>query len=137
MPIQGGCLCGQFRYEIAAEAPKAARVCWCRVCQYLGAGTGTGNAVFDKAALTSTGELSTYVSIADSGSKMTRSFCAKCGTPVFSEAEPRPNVIIVRVGTLDNPELGKPSGTIWTSAAPNWACIDEGLPQGEGQALPG
>lgn len=136
MPITGGCLCKQLRYEIAAEAPMAARVCWCRVCQYLGAGTGTANSTFAKDAITITGERAIHTSIADSGSVMHRSFCPKCGTPVFSEAEPRPHLIIVRVGTLDDPEIGKPMATIWTAAAPSWACIAEDLPRGEGQTAP-
>jgi hypothetical protein len=136
MPISGGCLCGQLRYEIASEKPIVARVCWCRVCQYLGAGLGTANALFEKAALNATGERATFTSQADSGATMFRSFCPKCGTPVFSEAEPRPDFIIVRVGTLDDPEIGKPVGTIWTSSAPSWACIDEDLPKGARGTLP-
>ncbi len=136
MPISGGCLCKQLRYEIAAEAPIAARVCWCRVCQYTGAGSGTANAVFAKDAITITGERKAYTSIADSGAVMHRSFCPECGTPVFSEAEPRPNVIIVRVGTLDDPELGRPAATIWAASAPSWACFDPTLPRGDGQTAP-
>jgi hypothetical protein len=131
MPITGGCLCKQLRYEIAAQAPMVARVCWCRVCQYIGAGSGTANAVFPKEAFTITGERKSYTSIADSGAVMHRSFCPDCGTPVFSEAEPRPHVLIVRVGTLDDPELGKPVATIWTSSAPSWACTDATLPRFE------
>ena len=136
MPITGGCLCGQLRYEIAAEAPITARICWCRVCQYLGAGTGAAGAAFAREALTMTGERSIFTSTADSGATMRRSFCPTCGTPVFSEADPRPHLIFVRVGTLDDPEIGKPVGTIWTKSAPSWACIDEGLPKGEGQPPP-
>ena len=136
MPITGGCLCGQLRYEIAAEAPITARICWCRVCQYLGAGSGTANAAFPKAALASTGERAVYESVADSGATMRRSFCPRCGTQAFSEADARPEVIIVRVGTLDDPEIGKPVATIWTGSAPSWACIDAGLPSGEGQTPP-
>ena len=136
MPISGGCLCKQLRYEIAAYAPMAARVCWCRVCQYIGAGSGTANAVFPREAVTIAGERKSYTSIADSGAVMHRSFCPECGTPVFSEAEPRPHHIIVRVGTLDDPELGKPTATIWASSAPSWACIDAALPRGEGQTAP-
>ena len=136
MPISGGCLCKRLRYEIAADAPIAARACWCRLCQFLGAGSGTVNVVFPKDAVTITGERKTYTSIADSGAVMRRSFCPDCGTPVFSEAEPRPHQIIVRTGTLDDPELGKPTATIWTSTAPSWACIDPTLPRGERQTPP-
>ena len=84
-----------------------------------------------KEAITITGASKSYTSIADSGSVMQRSFCPDCGTPVFSEAEPRPELIIVRAGTLDDPELGKPTATIWTSSAPSWACVDSALPQFE------
>jgi hypothetical protein len=52
---------------------------------------------------------------------------------VFSEAEPRPHQIIVRAGTLDDPNQAKPGGIIWTKSAPSWACFDPGLPQIEGQ----
>ncbi len=136
MPISGGCLCGQLRYEVASEKPIVVRVCWCRVCQYVGAGSGTVNAIFPKAALTTTGERTVYTSQADSGATMRRAFCPTCGTPVFSEADPRPDFVVVRVGTLDDPEIGKPAGTIWTKSAPSWACIATDLPMGEGQILP-
>ena len=63
----------------------------CRVCQYLGAGSGTVNAIFARDAVTVSSSLTDYVSRADSGSVMHRRFCAKCGTPIFSEAEPRPH----------------------------------------------
>jgi hypothetical protein len=37
MIISGGCRCGAVRYKIDAE-PITARHCWCRDCQYIGAG---------------------------------------------------------------------------------------------------
>jgi hypothetical protein len=136
MAITGGCLCGAVRYEIKADAPLWARQCWCRVCQYIGAGSGTVNAIFMKDAVAVSGPLTDYVNRADSGSVMHRRFCTRCGTPVFTEAEPRPNTIGVRVGTLDDPSLTAPGAIIWTKSAPAWACFDPGLPQSEGQAPP-
>ena len=97
-------------------------------------GSGTANAVFPREAVKITGERKSYTSIADSGSVMHRSFCPDCGTGVFSEAEPRPNLIIVRVGTWDDPEIGKPTASIWASSAPSWAFIDATLPQFDGPA---
>ena len=133
MTIAGGCLCGKVRYEIAAEAPLRARQCWCRLCQYLSAGGGTINAIFPKEAFRVTGETAVFTSIADSGAVVHRRFCPSCGTHLFSEAEPRPHLIVVRVGSLDNRELGKPGQIIWTKMAPSWACFDPTLPQTEGQ----
>ena len=77
MAITGGCLCGAVRFTIEADAPLGVRQCWCRVCQYLGAGSGTVNAIFSKEAVTVSGPLIDYVSTADSGSIMHRRFCAK------------------------------------------------------------
>jgi hypothetical protein len=133
MAISGGCLCGAVRFEIAAEAPLGVRQCWCRVCQYVGAGSGTINAIFAKDAVKISGPLTDYVMTADSGSIMHRRFCAVCGTPLFSEAEQRPNHIIIRAGALDDPNLAPPAATIWTRSAPSWACFDPKLPQTEGQ----
>ena len=136
MAITGGCLCRAVRFEIKAEAPLAVRRCWCRVCQYLGAGGGTVNAIFRKEDVAVSGPLTDYVSYADSGSTMHRRFCAQCGTPVFSEAEPRPHEIIARVGTLDDPNMAKPGGIIWTKSAPSWAWLHPDLPRTEGQPAP-
>ncbi|HEY8507000.1 MAG TPA: GFA family protein [Steroidobacteraceae bacterium] len=133
--ITGGCLCRQVRYRVDA-APIVTRVCWCRLCQYLGAGSSTVNVCFPASAMTIEGETKTYTSVADSGNVMHRRFCPNCGTALFSEAESRPHLIFVRAGTLDDPEIARPAMTIWTSQAPTWACIDPQLPQVEKQPPP-
>lgn len=135
MAVTGGCLCKAVRYEIAAE-PIAARTCWCRLCQYIGAGSATVNAAFHTNAVAISGELRDYRSVADSGAVMHRRFCPTCGTHLFSEAESRPHLIFVRAGTLDNPEIARPIATIWADSAPSWACIDESIPRIEGQPPP-
>ena len=135
MEITGGCLCRAVRYRFAA-APIVTRVCWCRVCQYLGAGSATVNACFPTNAMHVEGHTQDYISVADSGTVMHRRFCPQCGTPLFSEAETRPHLVFVRVGTLDDPEVARPDATIWTASAPTWACIDTTLPALERQAPP-
>ena len=135
MEVTGGCLCRQVRYRITA-APIVTRMCWCRLCQYLGAGSSTVNVCFPSNAITIEGEMKDYSNVADSGNVMHRRFCPNCGTSLFSEAEVRPHLIFVRAGTLDDPEIAKPSATIWTSQAPTWACFDSKLPQIEGQPPP-
>jgi hypothetical protein len=135
MAVTGGCKCGKVRFRAEAE-PIAARACWCRDCQYLASGNAALNALFPCAAVTVTGETSDFVSTADSGTVMHRRFCPTCGTPLFSQAESRPHIIIVRVGALDEPEIGRPGGTIWTGSAPSWAHIDPDLPSIPGQPAP-
>jgi hypothetical protein len=135
MKITGGCLCGAVRFE-STEAPAITRVCWCRLCQYLGAGSGTVNACFKTENFSIYGVTSDYSSIADSGNVMHRAFCPSCGTPMFSRAEARPHLIFVRAGTLDDPEMAPPAMTIWTAQAPSWGSIAPELPCVEHQPPP-
>ena len=135
MEVTGGCLCRQVRYRITS-APIVTRICWCRVCQYLGAGNATVNVCFPSNAITIEGEMKDYRSVAESGNVMHRRFCPSCGTSLFSEAEVRPHLIFVRAGALDDPEIAKPSATIWTSQAPSWACMNASLPKIERQPPP-
>jgi hypothetical protein len=128
-------LCGKIRYE-SASSPIVARICWCRVCQYLGAGSGTVNVCFAAASLKIHGLTGDYRSVADSGNVMHRRFCPDCGTQLFSAAEARPHLIFVRAGTLDDREIAKPAVTIWTSQAPSWACISDTLPKFDRQPPP-
>src|SRR5215510_7300742 len=135
MTVTGRCLCGAVRWE-SLELPIVTRVCWCRDCQYLGAGSGTVNACFRTATFKVAGDTSDLSSVADSGNRVHRRFCPKCGTPLFSEAEARPHLIFVRVGTFDDPNLAKPAMSIWAASAPSWACMNEGLPKVEKQPPP-
>lgn len=127
MQITGGCRCGAVRYTAGAQ-PIATRVCWCRDCQYFAAGSATVNLVFRSEAVSLSGPLRAYASDADSGNRMHRQFCERCGTPVSSAAESRPHLLVLRAGTLDDPALARPDLTIWTESAPPWAQIDRSLP---------
>jgi hypothetical protein len=116
----------------------AARQCWCRVCQALSCGSGSNNIIVQTRDLAVDGELTAYRSIADSGSRMVRNFCPRCGTQVLSASEDRPDLVVVRAGVLSDREIAAPEAVIWTSSAPSWACIDETLPRFPSQpgALP-
>ena len=124
--ITGGCLCGAVRFR-ATEGPISARVCWCTVCQKIGAGGPTVGAAFRTETVTVEGPLTDYVSIADSGNRMRRSFCGDCGTHLFSESSGNLQNMVIRVGTLDDAGDIRPSVVIWTDSAPAWAHIDPSL----------
>ena len=121
----GGCLCGSVRYRLSGE-PVASRTCWCRDCQRI-ASNGTVNAIFPKTAISVTGELVEYTSVASSGNAVTRRFCPRCGSHLFAENSGRPSLAVVRLGTLDEPSSIKPAVNIWCSSAPAWASFDPAL----------
>lgn len=89
--------------------------------------------VFPTRAVTIIGELHDYASVADDGNKMHRRFCPNCGVHLFSEAEERPNMIVIRAGTLDDAEQVAIEEIIWTSEAPSWAYLNPNLPHIEKQ----
>jgi hypothetical protein len=133
--ITGRCFCGAVRFQFD-QAPIAVRACWCRDCQYLASGNASVNAIFRTESFTLSGEVSEYVSKADSGNIMRRRFCPTCGTPLFSHSSSRPEVMVVRVGALDDRELGGPASYIWTASAPSWGHVDPDLPNSAGQPVP-
>ena len=130
--ITGGCLCGSVRYE-ANTPPIMTRACWCRTCQYFAAGSATINVVFPTEAVTISGELRDFESAADSGNKMHRKFCPSCGVHIFSMAEVRSHILIIRAGTLDDQDNVKIDALIWTSSAPKWVYLDPSILQFEKQ----
>jgi hypothetical protein len=97
---------------------------------------GTVNVFFPSEAVKVEGALSDDTSQAASGNLMHRQFCPTCGTPVFTQTEARRHMIGVRAGTLDDPEIGKPQMTIWTSSAPSWAVFDPNIQRHEKQSPP-
>jgi hypothetical protein len=130
----GQCLCGAVRYRISAE-PLITRVCWCRTCQRIAA-NGTVNMLVPTSGLEVSGVLSEYLSTADSGNQMRRRFCPTCGSHLFANAASRPQLTVVRVGTLDDPSTVRPAMNIWAHRAPSWACLDTALERVEGQPSP-
>lgn len=131
----GRCFCGAVRIRLDAP-PVARRACWCRDCQYLSCGNASINLTVARGSLTITGPTAEYVSTADSGSVMRRRFCPSCGTPLFSESSRRPDFVVVRAGAMDDPEIGRPAGMIWTASAPPWGFVDTSLPCFAQQAPP-
>lgn len=128
MAHTGQCLCGQVRFAIDAE-PLGARMCWCRDCQRIASGSATVNVLFPEDTVHYKGKVTTLELIADSGNRVERGFCPKCGAQMYSKTiEPRGMPMRVRAGTLDNPELMAPQAIIWASSAPHWATLDPSLP---------
>lgn len=128
MTTTGQCFCGQARFTIEVD-PVGARMCWCRDCQRIASGSATANVLFPEGTVAFTGEITTIEKVADSGNRVERGFCPKCGSQIYARTpEVAGAPIRIRVGTLDDPELMAPQAIIWTDSAPSWAVLDPALP---------
>jgi hypothetical protein len=63
----------------------------------------------------------------DSGRKIERGFCAKCGSNLFAKLERIPNGIGIRAGTLDDPSQYAPLMDFYVSSAQPWDTLNPEL----------
>jgi hypothetical protein len=128
MMIKGGCLCGAVRYTVEAD-PTTATVCRCRDCQKF---TGSALAALvrvTKEVLTIEGALKTFTSIGGSGNPILRYFCPECGSSIAEESGTRPGMIILNVGTFDDPSVAKPGREIFRDDALPWIEVHGEIPR--------
>lgn len=119
MEIKGGCLCGAVRYSATAE-PAFSAVCYCRDCQrFTGSAFGTLVGI-PKAALKVDGTPKTFSGLGGSGKPILRHFCPECGSSIAEEPATRPGLIILNVGTLDDPAPVTPTREIFCDDALSW-----------------
>ena len=58
-----------------------------------------------------------------------RVFCGTCGSPIISKRESLPEVVRVRIGTLDTPIDAKVSAHIFVGSKTDWHDIHDNAPQ--------
>lgn len=131
MTIQGGCLCGQVRYQ--AADPTMTVICHCTHCQKQSGGAFSIMVVSPRESFTFEGPLKTYEDTGDSGAKVLRRFCATCGSPILTEGG---EVAIIKAGTLDDTSGLKPTVQLYCDSAQPWVPLDtmKGFKKGFGSA---
>ena len=127
--ITGGCLCGNIRYTVSAPIEKII-ACHCTHCQKA-SGTGAShNAVVPSSAVVFTaGKPRLFADMAQSGNILNRYFCADCGSPIYSQRAKAPEMMVLKVGTLDAPGDMHLVMNIWTNSARPWMHRDPATEQ--------
>ena len=128
-PFSGGCYCGAVRYECSSE-PVHSVHCFCEHCQkFTGTQMSTNIAVPKSSVRVTKGQPAEFTTTGDSGKKVKRSFCAKCGSPLFSEPELLEGTLIIKVGSLDDSSWVQPAASIYVESAASWSTLPEGIPR--------
>lgn len=124
----GGCRCKAITITVYAK-PKMMVQCHCLDCQKL-SGTGhTSNAYFATEDVKIEGEPSEFTVIADSGARMTRSFCPTCGSRLFGRNSERPDLVAISVGCLDDHSWYSPQIVLYASRKHDWDITADHLPR--------
>ena len=113
--ITGSCLCGQISYQAEAALLFQAH-CHCQDCRKNGGSAFAALAFVPIESLNWQGETQTFSHNADSGTKMTKHFCANCGSQLFGTNSNRPDRIHIKVGTMDDAKWFQPQCNVWASS---------------------
>lgn len=125
MKLEGRCYCGNVRY-VAEGEPMLQAQCHCRECQYITGGAPNTFIVMPAAGHKYTKGTPKAFTRSDLERAVTREFCPDCGTHLATKPPGRP-VVVVKVGTLDNPAQFTPQMAIFTVDKQPFHQIPEGL----------
>jgi hypothetical protein len=125
----GGCLCGAVRYESEGE-PLFSLFCHCRDCQHQSGSAFIAAMRVPAAGFRLTkGEPKLYGRSSDAGNAVTLAFCGECGCPLFIRVSARPDIVGLRVGSLDDPSEFRPEADIFVKSAQPWDPMNPDLPK--------
>lgn len=135
MKVTGGCYCGELRYEADGDALFKAQ-CHCRECQYIAGGSPNVTMGMPEGGFKYTKGEPKQFKRSDLDAPVTREFCGNCGTSILSRAPGAPGMVLLKVGTFDDPsQFEGPQVAIYTMDKQTFHSIPEGIPAFEG--LPG
>lgn len=116
-----------MRYGIALDAPPAIYCCHCHVCQRATGSAFAAQAVVPVSALSVAGSTVTAAVMTD-GRVSVQHFCGACHARFYNTNSARPDVAIVRAGTLDRSEELECRAHIFTDYRQRWVVIWDDVP---------
>lgn len=123
--LQGGCLCGEVRYE-AGDRPFHATICHCSMCRRA---AGAPMVAWFSVPLADDRVIAGAPRLFASSDRAERSFCPRCGTPLTFRSADAPGEIDITTASLDDPEAVPPADHTRTSARLGWLRLADGLPE--------
>jgi hypothetical protein len=126
--IQGGCRCGAVRYELALDALPSTYACHCLDCQTWSGSAFSQQTFLPEAALTVTGPVVVHEFTTPSGNTSTQRMCGVCHARIYNTNSARPNVAVVRAGTLDRSNELRVVAHIWVKRKQHWLTLPEAVP---------
>jgi len=123
----GSCLCGKVKFTIENEI-KDIIYCHCSLCRKAQGSAFATNANVNTEYfnfLTGENNLTAY----QYNETQTKLFCKTCGSPIMSKNTLHPNIIRIRLGTIDSEITERPKAHIFVRSKANWENISGTLPE--------
>ena len=127
MTHSGRCYCDKINYEF--DDPIHNQIlCYCRECRYLSGGDANASIIITENKFRITkGTLKTHTR-EDLQNPRIRFFCGDCGTHICVKSPPRPGMLVLKVGTLDDHSWFKPKTAIYCIDKQPYHEIPDGVP---------
>lgn len=124
---RGSCLCGGVQYELDAELGEFG-YCHCTSCRKASGSAHAANAPIDRQYFRLVSGAQVLREFESSPGKL-RAFCSRCGSPIYAYLVSSPEVIRIRLGSLDTPFGKQPRAHTFVSDKAPWEPIGDDLPQ--------
>jgi len=124
--FSGRCLCGAVTFESSSK-PMFQANCHCDDCRRSGGSTYASYAFVADEALTVSGDTASYQHQSDSGTTMTKMFCANCGSQLFTANSGAAGRRGVRVGAIEDASWFQPQANVYASRKLPSTPIDAGV----------
>lgn len=127
--LNGSCLCHSVQYQINGKLGDA-MICHCSKCRKANGSAYAVNALIktDEFQVVKGQE---WVAEFESTPGVFRQFCKNCGSPIVSRRPSQPDVLRLRIGTLDTPVDVTPKAHIFVGSKASWDHICDDTPQYE------
>lgn len=125
--IHASCLCGGVRFEIDQPLSVALN-CHCGICRKAQGSAFRSRASADAAAIrfAAGADLITFF---ESSPGVRRGFCSRCGSPVMTRFDARPDVVGIPLGVLDDDPGVRPTLHVHVESKAVWYEISDDLPR--------
>ena len=124
---KGSCLCGSITYTIKQELSDFG-YCHCRSCQKSSGSAFGANAGINRSAIELNAKdhcLKEYTST----SGKTRAFCGRCGSPIYAFNAASPDILRIRLGSLDSAFNKFCKAHSFVAEKASWEVIAGDIPQ--------
>ena len=124
---RGSCLCGGIAYEVSGALGDFG-YCHCTSCRKASGSAHAANAPVERAQFQLTRGAELLHEFESSPGKL-RAFCSRCGSPLYAYLRESPDMLRLRLGSLDTPLGQKPKAHTFVSDKAGWDEIHGPVPQ--------